>query len=144
MSTEDDIRKASTQFYDSLNRLVGGDSASMADIWSHSAAATALHPIGGRDLGWDAVKASFEKVAQLASGGSVELNDQLIRVVGEMAYEVGIEHGQIKLAGQLASIEHRVTNIYQRESGTWKIVHHHTDTSAAMLDILSRLQAPAS
>ena len=67
MSTEDDVRKASTQFYASLNRMVGGDSASMADIWSHS-----------------------------------------------------------------------------REAGVWKIVHHHTDTSAAMLDILSRLQAPAS
>ncbi len=144
MSTEDDVRKASTQFYASLNRMVGGDSAAMADIWSHNAAVTALHPIGGRDIGWDAVKGSFEKVAQLASGGNVELNDQLIRVVGEMAYEVGIEHGQIKLAGQLASIEHRVTNIYQREAGAWKIVHHHTDTSAAMLDILSRLQAPAS
>ena len=144
MSTEDDVRKASTQFYASLNRMVGGDSAAMADIWSHNAAVTALHPIGGRDIGWDAVKGSFEKVAQLASGGNVELNDQLIRVVGEMAYEVGIEHGQIKLAGQLASIEHRVTNIYQREAGAWKLVHHHTDTSAAMLDILSRLQAPAS
>ena len=59
MSTEDDVRKASTQFYASLNRMVGGDSAAMADIWSHNAAATALHPIGGRDLGWDAVKASF-------------------------------------------------------------------------------------
>ena len=144
MSTEDDVRKASTQFYASLNRMVGGDSAAMADIWSHNAAVTALHPIGGRDIGWDAVKGSFEKVAQLASGGNVELNDQLIRVVGEMAYEVGIEHGQIKLAGQLVSIEHRVTNIYQREAGAWKIVHHHTDTSAAMLDILSSLQAPAS
>lgn len=144
MSTEDDVRKVSTQFYASLNRMVGGDSASMADIWSHSAAVTGLHPIGGRELGWDAVKASFEKVAQLASGGKVELKDQLVRVAGEMAYEVGVEHGQITLAGQQASIEHRVTNIYQREAGAWKIVHHHTDTSAAMLDILSRLQAPAS
>jgi ketosteroid isomerase-like protein len=143
MSTEDEVRKASTQFYASLNRMVAGDSASMADIWSHSAGVTTLHPIGGRDLGWDAVKASFAKVAQLASGGKVELKDQLIRVVGDMAYEVGIEHGQIKLAGQQASIEHRVTNVYQREAGAWKMVHHHTDISAAMLDILSRLQAPA-
>ena len=73
MSTEDDVRKASTQFYASLNRMVGGDSALMADIWSHSAAVTGLHPIGGRALGWDDVKASFVKVAQLASGGKVEL-----------------------------------------------------------------------
>ena len=144
MTTEDDVRSASTHFYASLNRMVNGDSASMADIWSHSADVTGLHPIGGRVQGWDAVKASFEKVAQLASGGKIELKDQLIRVAGDMAYEVGVEHGQIRLAGQLTILEHRVTNIYQQEAGIWKLVHHHTDISAAMLDVLSRLQAPAS
>jgi len=38
------------------------------------------------------------------------------------------------------SMEHRVTNIYRREAGGWKIVHHHTDVSPVMLDLLSRLQ----
>ncbi|MDO8252211.1 MAG: nuclear transport factor 2 family protein [Rhodoferax sp.] len=139
MSTEDEVRKASKQFYAGLSRMAKGDSGSLADIWSHSAAVTAMHPIGGREVGWDAVRASFEKVAELASDGEVGLRDQLIRVVGDAAFEVGIEHGQIKLAGQQVAIEHRVTNIYQREAGAWKIVHHHTDTSPAMLDVLSRL-----
>ncbi|HYU19986.1 MAG TPA: nuclear transport factor 2 family protein [Chloroflexota bacterium] len=37
---------------------------------------------------------------------------------------------------------HRVTNIYRREGGEWKMVHHHTDVSPAMNDLLSRLQPP--
>jgi hypothetical protein len=41
----------------------------------------------------------------------------------------------------LYQIEHRVTNIYHREAGSWKMVHHHVDVSPAMLDIVSRLQA---
>ena len=102
-----------------------------------------MHPIGGREVGWDAVRRSFEQVAQPASDGKVGLRDQLIRVVGDVAYELGIEHGQFKLAGQEVTIEHRVTNIYQREAGAWKIIHHHTDSSPAMLDVLGRLQ-PAS
>jgi ketosteroid isomerase-like protein len=40
-------------------------------------------------------------------------------------------------------LEHRVTNIYHREAGSWKMVHHHTDLSPEMQDILSRLQPPS-
>jgi ketosteroid isomerase-like protein len=102
-----------------------------------------MHPIGGRQAGWDEVRRSFEQVAQLASGGHAELRDQSIQVAGDVAYEVGVEHGQAKLSGEQVTIEQRVTNIYRREAGEWKIVHHRTDLSAAMLDILSRLQAEA-
>jgi len=143
MSAEDEVREASKQFYAALNRMVNGDARPLADIWSHSAAVTAMHPIGGRSIGWDTVRTSFEQVAQLASDGKVELKDQLVHVAGDVAYEIGVEHGQLKLAGQPATIEHRVTNIYRREAGAWKMIHHHTDTSPAMLDVLSRLQAPS-
>ncbi len=139
MSTEDEVRDASKRFYTGLNRMANGDGGPLADIWSHSAAVTAMHPIGGREIGWDAVSTSFKKVAEQASEGRIELKDQFIRVAGDVACETGIEHGQLKLAGQQVTIEHRVTNIYQREAGAWKIVHHHTDISPAMLDVLSRL-----
>jgi ketosteroid isomerase-like protein len=140
MSKEDEVRKASKQFYAGLNRMVNGDADPLADIWSHGEAVTAMHPIGGRQVGWDAVRASFEQVAQLASDGKVELKDQLIRVVGDVAFEAGVEHGRLKLSGQTVTIEHRVTNIYQREAGAWKMTHHHTDTSPEMLEVLDRLQ----
>jgi ketosteroid isomerase-like protein len=141
MSAEENVRKASEQFYAALNRMANGDAGPMADIWSHSATVTTMHPIGGREVGWDQVRGPWAQVAELSSGGQVKLSDQLIQVVGDMAYEVGTEQGQLKLAGQQVSIDQRVTNIYRQEDGTWKIVHHHTDLSPAMLDVLSRLQA---
>jgi ketosteroid isomerase-like protein len=143
MSTEDEVRKASAQFYAALNRMGNGDASPMADIWSHSATVTTMHPIGGREVGWDQVKGPWGQVAQLASDAQIKLNEQLIQVSGDMAYEVGLEQGQFKLAGEQVSIDQRVTNIYRREAGTWKIVHHHSDLSPAMLAILSRLQAKA-
>ena len=139
MSAEGEVRKASEQFYTALNRMVNGDAGPLADIWSHSAAVTTMHPIGGRQVGWDEAKESWEQVAKLASDGQVKLSDQRIQVTGDMAYEVGTEQGQAKLAGKQVTIDHRVTNIYRRESGSWKIVHHHTDVSPAMLDVISRL-----
>lgn len=144
MSTESDIRKASEQFYAGLNRMANGQSGALSAIWLHSPTVTSLHPIGGRQVGWDAVGDSFDQVAKMAADGKIGLKDQLIQVAGDMAYEVGVEHGQFTMAGHQVSLEHRVTNIYRREAGEWKLVHHHADTSPAMLDVLSRLQPPSA
>ena len=141
MSSEDEVCEASKKFYAALNRMANGDAGSFADIWSHSAAVTAMHPIGGREVGWDAVRTSFEQVAHLATGGEVKLNDQIIQAAESLAYELGVERGQVTLAGQQVTIEHRVTNIYRRESGAWKVVHRHTDVSPAMLDVVASLKA---
>jgi ketosteroid isomerase-like protein len=141
MSSEDDVRAASQKFYGALNKMANGDSSSMAEAWSHGASVTTMHPIGGRQLGWEAVAESFAQVAKLASGGKVALTDQLIQVVGEMAYEMGVEDGDVTLGGHPVAIDHRVTNVYRREDGDWRMVHHHVDTSPAMLDVLAKLQA---
>jgi len=139
MSNENEVHKASDQFYAALNRMANGDADPMEDIWSHDATVTALHPIGERTVGWDNVRESFQKVAQIASEGQIRLDDQIIQVVGDLAYEVGVERGQANFSGHQVTLEHRVTNIYRREAGTWKIVHHHTDVSPAMLDVLNQL-----
>ncbi len=142
MSAENEVRRASEQFYAALNRMLNGDARPLADIWSHSAAVTTMHPIGGREVGWDEVRRSWEQVAQFASEGEAKLDDQMIQVAGDFAYELGVEQAQFKLAGEQVTIKQRVTNIYRRESGAWKIVHHHTDVSPAVVDVLSRLQPP--
>lgn len=143
MSENEEVRKASGRFYTALNSMLNGDASPLAKIWSHGKNVTTMHPIGGRQTGWDGVRQSFEQVAELASGGDVRLDEQTIRVIGDMAYEVGLEQGQITLAGEKAPIRHRVTNIYCREGSEWKMIHHHTDISPAMVEILDRVRAKA-
>lgn len=140
MAKEDEILAASQQFYLALNRMLSGDAHPLADIWSHSTTATTMHPVGGREVGWEQVKRSWDQVAQLATDGDVQLNDQLIQVAGDVAYELGVERGRFSLAGEPVHFEARVTNIYRQESGAWKIVHHHTDSSPATIDTLNRLK----
>lgn len=139
MSSDDAVRQASTQFYAALNRMANGDVGPMADVWSHGTKVTTMHPIGGRDVGWEAIQASFAGVAEIASDGKIALKDQHIHVVGDIALEAGVEHGTFKLAGHDVAIEHRVTNVYQHEGGKWQMIHHHTDMSPAMVEVLSRL-----
>jgi ketosteroid isomerase-like protein len=143
MSSEDEVRGASTKFYGGLLRMLDGDGSGIEDTWSHDASVTTMHPIGGMQTGWDEVRGSFEGVAQLSSGGHAELLDQRIQVVGDLAYEIGVEKGQTTLAGERIAIEQRVTNIYRRGPEGWKIVHHHTDVSPAMVALLARLQQAA-
>ncbi|MGD8413744.1 MAG: nuclear transport factor 2 family protein [Candidatus Latescibacterota bacterium] len=141
MSAEDDVRKASKQFYTALNRMANGDPASLQPIWSHNDSVTTMHPVGGREVGWDHVWNAWDQVAQVSSDGTVELKEQLIRVVGDLAYEVGVEHVDFKIAGNRVADEVRVTNIYRQEGGAWKIVHHHADLAPQMVEVLQRLQS---
>ncbi len=140
MSSEDDVRAASARFYAALNAMIQGDSSSMEGAWWHEPSVTAMHPIGGSTLGWDAVEDSFAQVAKLSSGGEVKIRDQRIVAGSDMAYELGFEDGSVTMAGTPTVIDHRVTNIYRKQEGEWRLVHHHTDISPAMLDVLAKLQ----
>jgi ketosteroid isomerase-like protein len=140
MSNVEEVREASKKFYAGLNRMANGEIDTLADAWSQNESATAMHPIGGREVGWEAVEKSFNQVANVASEGKVELKDQLIRVLGDVAFEVGIEKAQFKIAGHEVKGEIRVTNIYQKENGSWKMVHHHTDIAPSMIEALQSLQ----
>jgi ketosteroid isomerase-like protein len=131
MSAHEEVYQASERFH----------AGPLSDIWSHSELASTMHPVGGLQVGWDAVRQSWEQIAPLASGGQVTLNDQIIQIVGDVAYELGFEYGQMDLAGEHVAIDHRVTNLYCKEAGGWKIILHHTDLSPAMQEALDRIQA---
>ena len=140
MAAEDEVRQASDGFYAALNRMLNGDAGSLSEVWSHESDVTTMHPIGGRQVGWEQVRPVWEQVAHICSGGQVRLDDQLLRTGGDLAYEVGTERGEGTLAGQTVQLDQRVTNIYRREADGWKMVHHHTDTVPAMQDLVRRLQ----
>ena len=141
MAAEDEVRAASDEFYAALNRMLAGDARSLGDIWSHSPTVTAMHPIGDWHVGWNDVKSTFDKVAKASTGGEVSITDRLIRVAGDMAYEVGMEHAQFAIAGQPLTVHSRVTNIFRREKGAWKVVHHHGDKSPGISEALARAQS---
>ena len=141
MSAVSEVRAASQKFYSALNHMATGDAGPMAQAWSHGATVTTMHPLGGRETGWGKVGPTWTEVAKIASGGQITLSDQHVHVAGDMAYEVGVEKGHVTMGGRKVDLDHRVTNVYRREAGTWKIVHHHTDLSPAMIDIVGSLQA---
>jgi ketosteroid isomerase-like protein len=61
--------------------------------------------------------------------------------VGEdLAYETGTEHVNVTMVKDQVQVDLRVSNVFRRESGEWKMVHHHVDRNQTMLEILSKLE----
>ncbi len=137
MAVEDEVRQASEQFYAALNRTLNGDPGPMMEVWSHGSDVATMHPLGGRETGWEEVRASWEQVAQAFSDGQVSIEDLVVvPLADDAAYTLGTEHGRAKLGDETVGIDWRVTNNYRREEGEWKIVHHHTDVSPALVEVL--------
>lgn len=45
----------------------------------------------------------------------------------DIGYTVGYERGAMTIDGEPKSVTIRVTHIYRREAGEWKLVHRHGD-----------------
>jgi ketosteroid isomerase-like protein len=137
VADEDEVRQASERFYAAVESMLNGDASAMSDVWSHGATASTMHPLGGRQVGWDAVRESWENAAEACEGGSVDVSDLEVSVLGAgAAYTTGVEHVRATVGGQSLSFEIRATNVYAREGSTWRIVHHHTDLDRALQEAL--------
>ena len=68
MAAEDDVRQASDRFYTALNRMLNGDAGLLSEVWSHESDVTTMHPIGGRQVGWEQVRPVWEQVVPICSG----------------------------------------------------------------------------
>ena len=93
MLTEDEVCQVSDQFKAALNHMLNGDAGPMMEVWSHNSDVTTLHPVEGRQIGWEQVRGSFEQFAHLCSSGQIATRDSLIRV--------GTEAGEGTLAAYL-------------------------------------------
>src|ERR687894_3279814 len=135
MAVEDEIRQASEQFYEALNRMINGDPEPMMEVWSHGPDVTALHPLGGRQTGWEEVRASWEQVAQGFSEGEVSIEDLVVVPLSDdVAYTLGTEQGQATLGDETVSIDWRATKIYRRGEGGWEMGLHHTHVSPGLVE----------
>jgi ketosteroid isomerase-like protein len=135
--------RASDRFYAALSELSRGNPGPMADVWSQGADVSAMHPVGGRELGWEQVWQSFDQAARqvLESPMTVErswVSDlKLVRLREDLAYTLCTEHVDCTIGGQPISLQGRATNIFRREGDTWKIIHHHADPFPALYEALA-------
>jgi ketosteroid isomerase-like protein len=97
------------------------------DQWSHHDPVSLF----GANLtanGWSRVEPSFHEVASWFSG-SISWDFQIVhaQASGDLAYTVAFENSEAITDGVPRTYRLRVTHLYRRENGTWKIIHRHAD-----------------
>jgi ketosteroid isomerase-like protein len=109
--------------------LHNGDAEPRKQLWSREDPVTVLGAFGVAASGWGEVNKTFDWVAsQFSSCESFQLEVIAAGVSGNLAYTVGYEHSQVSRdSGPVRSNRLRVTHVYRREDGEWKIVHRHGD-----------------
>jgi ketosteroid isomerase-like protein len=111
-----------------LRALHDGDPQPRLAMWSTKDPVTLFGAaMSGR--GWDEVSGIFRSIASRWS----DCTDQRVDIVaagvsGDLAYTVGFERTSVSVDGvPVEPYTLRVTHIYRREDGEWKIVHRHGD-----------------
>jgi ketosteroid isomerase-like protein len=79
-------------------------------------------------FGWAEVEPLFSTVASWFSDAEAfEFEVIAAGASGDLAYTVGYERNQVKVDGVPVTYTLRVTHVYRREDGQWRIVHRHGD-----------------
>jgi len=110
---EVEVLAANESFYDAFSRH---DITAMETVWSQRTDLACVHP------GWDAivgrreVLSSWRAILASPEAPTVECHQAVAHVIGDVAYVVCSE--------LLPGAELCATNVFVRESGAWKLVHH--------------------
>jgi ketosteroid isomerase-like protein len=96
--------------------------------------------------GWTEIRQVFESLASRFSNGTYEYEVIAAGASGDLGYVVGIEHSTASVGGATPeAYDLRVTEVFRREDGEWKVVHRHADPmpdSDAASRQLARLVEP--
>jgi ketosteroid isomerase-like protein len=108
--------------------LHNGDSTLRMQMWSTRDPVT-LFGAATSKSGWDEVSQVFLWLASRFSDCTAYRFELIAAgVSGDLAYTVGYEHTSVSIDGvPVEPYTLRVTHLYRRENGEWKIVHRHGD-----------------
>ena len=126
---EDFERDFLPRFIDSLRAFHDGDPEPHIALWSSTDPVTLFAIRGMREVGVEALAATFRHVAGWFSDVA-DYTWELIAsdVTGDSAYTVCIEHFAASVHGRPPEqFEVRSTHLFRREDGRWLAVHRHAD-----------------
>jgi ketosteroid isomerase-like protein len=117
-------------FRHALHSFVKGDPKPCADFFSRRDDVTLANPLGPPRIGPADVDAAIAEAAATLRDGVVRGCEEVSRYsTADLGYVVQIERTEPRLPGSedIASLALRVTMIFRREGGTWKVAHRHAD-----------------
>lgn len=113
---------------------INGDPGLVERIAAEDLPATFFGPRGGFTEGADQVAAKYSDDAKsFAAGGESSFEILQLSASDRIAYWVGFQRATALMKGknEPVSFNLRVTEVFRRENGEWRMVHRHADTLEA-------------
>lgn len=131
---DDFLQWFNTTWRDAEDALHGGDAGPRFETWSEQAPVTLFGAwVDAEDAA--AVREVFLGLAHTFSAAtSSEIELVAADVSGDLAYTVHREITSTIVNGEPREYVLRVTQVYRREDGSWKVVHRHGDGGPVAVD----------
>jgi ketosteroid isomerase-like protein len=127
--TDEQVADLIRRTAEAASALIRGDIRTYVTLVRHADDYTLMAPSGGEPRrGFDASDQALDALARYFQGGEAELQVFQSYTSGDLAVLVAIErqHGEVGgLPDQDWSL--RVTLVFRREEGGWRLVHRHAD-----------------
>ena len=126
---EEFIAWTQSRLRDAETALHNGDAEPRLALWSSHEPVSVLGAWRSA-TGQDAVRELFRTLAGTFSDCTSHVYELVAaEVIGDMAFTAGYERTQASVNGERRQYVLRVTQIYRRENGEWKVAHRHADTA---------------
>jgi ketosteroid isomerase-like protein len=142
-AVEPSVSAAIAGLHAAMARVAMGDVVAIKALYSHSAEATSFFGWGGYERGWDAVEKRWDWAGRQFRGGSVSYENLTTVVTHDMFLVTDIEtYTNQRMAGVegVTGWSNRVTHIFRREGGEWRLVHRHANRLEAQYEPARQLK----
>ena len=126
--TDDFLATTLPRLRDAETALHNGDAGPRMAMWSHDRSVTLFGGVMGGS-GWEEIEPIFRRLgASFSDCISYDVEVIAAAASDDLAYMVAFEHTTASVnSGPPAAYVLRVTTVFRREEGEWKVVHRHAD-----------------
>jgi ketosteroid isomerase-like protein len=127
---ETSVNAAIARLHAAMAKVANGDVSDIKSLYSHTADATSFYGWGGYEKGGDAVSRRWDWAGTQFKGGGVRYENISTVITPEMFYVTEIETYENQ---RVAGVEgptgwiNRVTHVFRREQGEWRLLHRHVN-----------------
>jgi ketosteroid isomerase-like protein len=139
---EASIAAAIARLRAAMAKVANGDVSAIKELYSHTADATSFYGWGGYEKGTEAVSKRWDWAGSQFKGGSVRYENVSTVATPDMFYVTDIETFENQRVAGVEGVtgwSNRVTHIFRREAGEWRLVHRHGNRLEAQHEAAAKL-----
>jgi len=130
VAAADEFEQTIEASHRALDLVARGDPSGFLALYSNRDDATLANPFGPPARGRSEIEEAGKRAAgNYRDGRAIDFENFAKCVTDDLAYILEIERFETKVGGsdELNEVALRVTSIFRREDGGWKLVHRHAD-----------------